>query len=80
MVGRNPEMKQQEVDLDVKECCARVIENTPINNRDLLVYCRTDPNEIAKVFGDLKFDNTPSKSEIRKLKIAIRRCITKDIR
>ena len=80
MVGRNPEMKQQEVDLDVKECCARVIENTPINNRDLLVYCRTDPNEIAKVFGDLKFDNTPSKSEIRKLKIAIRRCITRDIR
>lgn len=80
MVGKSPRMKQTELSGDLLESCVKVIGNKPLRNSDLVIFCRQDPNEIAKIFGSLKCDNTPSKSEIRKLKIAIRRNLVSDLK
>lgn len=79
MTGKVPCRKQPDIkDKNVEECCIRVIRaQSGVNSDDLLVFCRTDPSEIAKYFGTVKSANTPCKSDIRFMKATARTIIVK---
>lgn len=63
---------------DPKDVCVHVIQGNPCDSTTIMIFCRTDPNIIASVYSSMKCDNTPSKSEIRKMKLEMRRAIVKD--
>ena len=48
-----------------------------IAKEDLLAFCRSDPEDIARYFNQTKCANTPSKADIRLLKLRIRKVIAK---
>lgn len=58
--------------------CTLIIsgEYSKITREDLMIFCQTNSEDISKYYNQLKLPNTPSKSDIRKLKCMIRAIIT----
>lgn len=78
MTSKAPSRHQPHVTVDPKEVCASVILHTCTDIQSMMIFCRTDPGVIATVYSELKCDNTPSKAEIRKMKLMTRQAIVKD--
>ena len=64
---------------EIEQSCMKLIlgHYDEIGREDLLAFCRTDPEDIARFFNNTKCANTPSKADIRLLKLRIRKVIAK---
>lgn len=81
MSGKMPSKRQPIIDpLTIEASCLRIIKGDyqNISSEDLLAFCRTDPSEIATYFNNCKSPNTPAKSNIRTMKMEIRKLIVMD--
>lgn len=79
--GKMPSKRQPMIDpLTIETSCLRIIKGDyhNIKTEDLLAFCRTDPADIAKYFNSCKSPNTPAKSNIRSMKMEIRKLIVID--
>jgi hypothetical protein len=80
MVAKMPSKKQAPVDeAQLDDACARILTGKfgDTSRDDYLLFCRFDPQVIAKHFGAMKSATTPSKSEIRSMKMSMRKIIVK---
>ena len=78
LVGRCPSRHQPYSVIDPRDACKKVMRDGGCTDEDFMIFCRTDTIDIADICASLSMDNTPSKAEIRRLKIALRKTITKD--
>ena len=62
-----------------EEGCMKLIlgKYNEITKEEMLAFCRASADEISRIYGKLKLSTTPSKGDIRRAKIFIRKFIAK---